>query len=77
MITKHTEFPDLKWWQRWIRKLAGGQDWAVIIFFAPESDQPHVRWLTGIDMRNPIENTAATAETTIVNAIMGEVDIYK
>ena len=29
MITKHTEFPDLKWWQRWIRKLAGGQDWKI------------------------------------------------
>lgn len=51
-VKRYTSPPTFRWWQRLVRRLAGGQDYVAVVSVTTEA--PVVVWLTGVDMRQPV-----------------------
>ena len=52
-ITVMQSYPEISWWRKLLRKICGGQDIVLVIYVGSDGSRAH-RYLTGIDMRNPI-----------------------
>lgn len=50
------EFPTLKWWQRILKRLVGGQDIVAVVYIVYDNgvNSSNISWFMGVNMEEPI-----------------------
>jgi len=59
-IKEFKSYPKLTKWQKWLRKICGGQDFVAIVYI-DDTGIKYTTWFTGVDMKNPVESCPDSA----------------